>query len=155
MYLKAENEELTLPELVGQPTFSGSVIEEQPAFTHEQPLADQEMDTGLSLSSHPVSELLVSSQSPTIQSEEDQKRLFKERILEKTQELLIVLQNIVKREQRKQLLVEAQLQAEVKAVQKLLSAEFSLKQIPVQAPAIQFSREPDSELFVSGEVSTL
>ncbi len=61
----------------------------------------------------------------------------------------------MKREQRKQLLVETQLRAESKAVQKLLSMGFSLKRIPIQAPAIQFSREPDFELFVSGNVSTL
>ncbi len=68
--LKAENEKLTLPELVGQPTFSGSVSE-----------LVQETDTGLSSSTYPVSELLTSSQSPTVLSEEDQKWLFKERIL--------------------------------------------------------------------------
>ncbi len=88
-------------------------------------------------------------------SEEDQKWLFKERILKRIQELLAIAQYIVQREQRKQLLVEAQLQAEVKAVQKLLSMGFSLKRISVQAPAIQFSGEPNSKLSVSGNVSTL
>ncbi len=80
--MKAENEELTLSESVGQLTFSDLVMEEQPAFIREQLLADQETDTGLSPSSDPVSELLTSSQSPTILSEEDRKWLFKERISE-------------------------------------------------------------------------
>ncbi len=70
--LKAENEKLALPELVGQATFSGSVLE-----------LDQEMDAGLSSSSYPVSELLTSSQSPTVLSEEDHEWLFKERILKR------------------------------------------------------------------------
>ncbi|MCP4652990.1 MAG: hypothetical protein GY858_06375, partial [Candidatus Omnitrophica bacterium] len=86
--LKADDEELTLPESVGQPTLFGSVTKEQPAFICEQLLVDREMDAGLSLSSDPVSELLTSSPSPTVPSEGDRKWQFKEGILEKTQELL-------------------------------------------------------------------
>ncbi len=60
-------------------------------------------------------------------AEEDRKWLFKERILEQIQELLAISRNVMKREQRKQLLVEAQLRAEAEAVQKILSTGFSLK----------------------------
>ncbi len=116
---------------------------------------DQETDTGLSSSSYPVPELSISSQSPTLQSEEDRKWLLEERILEGIQEFLATVRNSVQEEQRKQLLVEAQLRAEVEAVQKLLSKGFSLKRTLVQAPVIQFSREPEFKLFVSGNVSTL
>ncbi len=68
--------QITLPELVGQPTFSGSVSE-----------LVQETDTGSSLSSYPVSELLTSLrlrtiESETVLSEEDRRMLSKERILE-------------------------------------------------------------------------
>ncbi|MCP3686737.1 MAG: hypothetical protein GY861_29210, partial [bacterium] len=60
----SENEELTLPELVGQPTLFG--LEEQPAFICEQPLNNQETDIGSSPSSNPVSELLINSQSSSL-----------------------------------------------------------------------------------------
>ncbi|MCP3681748.1 MAG: hypothetical protein GY861_03570 [bacterium] len=80
------------------------------------------MDTGLSSSSYSVSELLTSLrlrtiESQTVLSEEDRRLLFKERILKQIQELLTISRYLVKNEQRKQLLVETQLQAEAEAVQ--------------------------------------
>ncbi len=57
-------------------------MDKQSVFIYKQPLVDQETDAGLSSSSYPVSELMTSSQSPTVLSDEDRKWLFKERILE-------------------------------------------------------------------------
>ncbi len=69
--------------------------------------------------------------------------------------LLAISQYIVKREQRKQLLVEAQLRAEAEAVQRILSSDF--RKSSVQAPTVieQSSGEPDSKLIVSGDTPTL